>query len=104
MLVLHDPDTLLHKSKEILGSRLIDALECPERIEAIVKAIQDGERHELYIVGEEEEMKGRVEELLKECLEGSHDGGYVFFNFFNFEWFEGVFLTLGPVAGGMSIC
>lgn len=31
-------------------------------------------------------------------------GGMYFFFFLNFEWFEGVFLTLGPVAGGMSIC
>lgn len=77
MLVLHDPDTLLHKSKEILGSRLIDALECPERIEAIVKAVSDDEKHELVVVEKEGVMRNRVRELLDECLTGTHDEGYL---------------------------
>jgi acetoin utilization deacetylase AcuC-like enzyme len=39
LLVLYDPDTLLHKTVEILGSKLIPALESPARLEAILKAL-----------------------------------------------------------------
>ncbi|TID12846.1 hypothetical protein E6O75_ATG10199 [Venturia nashicola] len=79
MLVLHDPDTLLHKSKEILGSRLIDALECPERIEAIVKSMQEDDKHELVVLEKEgdSEMEKRVRELLESSLAETHDSGYL---------------------------
>ena len=41
MLVLYDPETLRHETIEILGSRTIPALECPERISRIVEALRD---------------------------------------------------------------
>lgn len=69
MLVLHNPATMLHKSKEILGSQLIDALECPERIKAIVKAIVNDGTYELVVV------EGEVSSLLGWCVERSHDDG-----------------------------
>lgn len=78
MLILHDPDTLLHKSKEILGSKLIDALECPERIEAIVNCIKEDGRYELYVVGKEGKMCEKVRDLLGICLAGSHDERFVY--------------------------
>lgn len=39
MLVLHDPDTLLHETVELLGAKTIPALESPARIRAIVDTI-----------------------------------------------------------------
>lgn len=39
MHVLHDPDTLLHETVELLGAKTIPALESPARIRAIADAI-----------------------------------------------------------------
>ncbi|KIW19000.1 hypothetical protein PV08_03290 [Exophiala spinifera] len=39
LAILYDPDCLLHKTVEILGSKLIPALESPARLEAILKAL-----------------------------------------------------------------
>ena len=49
LVILWDPDTLLHKTVEILGSKLIPALESPERLEAILKAVR-GSDHELRAI------------------------------------------------------
>lgn len=38
MLILHDPSTLLHSTVELLGAKLIPALESPERITAILES------------------------------------------------------------------
>ncbi|OAL35380.1 hypothetical protein AYO20_05431 [Fonsecaea nubica] len=43
LVILWDPDTLLHKTVELLGSNLIPALESPERLEAILKALHHSE-------------------------------------------------------------
>jgi acetoin utilization deacetylase AcuC-like enzyme len=48
MLVLYDPDTLLHDTMEFIGSKLIPALECPERIRSILAALRsEGSNHEV---------------------------------------------------------
>jgi len=39
LVTLFDPDTLLHETVELLGSKLIPALESPERVKAILKAL-----------------------------------------------------------------
>ena len=49
LVILWDPDTLLHQTVELLGSKLIPALESPNRLEAIVKAVRSSE-HELRSV------------------------------------------------------
>lgn len=40
LAILYDPDTLLHQTCELLGSKLIPALESPERLLAILKALR----------------------------------------------------------------
>ena len=50
MIILHDEETLLHDTVELLGAKLIPALESPARIRAIVKAIQGSEYHDLRII------------------------------------------------------
>ena len=50
MIVLHDPNTLLHETVELLGSNMIPALESPTRIRAIVETISHSD-HTLQIVG-----------------------------------------------------
>ena len=47
MLILHDPSTLLHSTLELLGARLIPALEDPERITAILKSVS-ASHHQLH--------------------------------------------------------
>lgn len=48
MLVLHDPTTLLHQTVELLGAKLQPALECPERLQSILKSLESPESpHEL---------------------------------------------------------
>lgn len=39
LVILYDPDCLLHQTVELLGSKLIPALESPERLEAILKTL-----------------------------------------------------------------
>ena len=46
MLILHDPDTLLHETVELLGAKIIPALESPDRIRKILSAISKSE-HEV---------------------------------------------------------
>ncbi|KAL6253397.1 hypothetical protein RBB50_001121 [Rhinocladiella similis] len=40
LAILYDPDCLLHETVEILGSKLIPALESPVRLEAILRALR----------------------------------------------------------------
>lgn len=47
MLVLHDKATLLHETVELLGSKLIPAIESPQRIEAIVEPVKACSNHEV---------------------------------------------------------
>lgn len=49
LVILWDPDTLLHKTVELLGSKLIPALESPQRLEAILKTLHKSE-HDLRTV------------------------------------------------------
>ncbi|RMD42971.1 hypothetical protein DV735_g2142, partial [Chaetothyriales sp. CBS 134920] len=45
MIVLHNPSGLLHSTVELLGAALIPALECPERITAILEALSSSSSH-----------------------------------------------------------
>ena len=49
MIILHDPDTLAHETEELLGSRLIPALESPERIREIVSKLSDSKHTLRYV-------------------------------------------------------
>ncbi|KAI5858327.1 hypothetical protein BZA05DRAFT_411 [Tricharina praecox] len=40
MKILHNPTTLLHRTKELIGARLIDAYESPARVTSILKALE----------------------------------------------------------------
>ena len=49
MLVLHDHDTLKHRTVELIGAKLIPALESPERITAILEALSNT-HHEVHTI------------------------------------------------------
>lgn len=49
LVILYDPDCLLHQTVELLGSKLIPALESPDRLEAILKALHLS-KHDIRLV------------------------------------------------------
>jgi len=73
MLVLHDPATLLRDTVELLGSRLIKAQECPERITAILEALKTSAKHEVRQVLQNASDGAH----LKHAIAVSHDKGYL---------------------------
>ena len=79
MLILTHPDTLLHRTIEILCGKCFDAYECPERLEAILSAVKEKKHgHRLVDISkpqneDEEGVKIRADELLSR----SHDKEYI---------------------------
>lgn len=71
MLVLYNPKVLDHVTVELLGAKLIPALECPARISSILVALQETNYEVLTIDGNEDEAK------LPACLRRTHDSGYL---------------------------
>jgi len=65
MIILHDPDTLLHETVELLGSKLIPALESPARIKAIVQSIIESGKHDLRTITASAEDQSTALELAK---------------------------------------
>ena len=76
MLVLYDPSTLLHRTIEILGAKLIPALESPERIKVIIEAFSKS-HHELRKIDFHTSTQSS-KDTLKDLLKQSHDHGYEF--------------------------
>jgi acetoin utilization deacetylase AcuC-like enzyme len=78
MLVLHDPDTLLHSTVELLASKLIPALESPDRIRVIVSAL-GASSHELRTIHVDPKSTefGSGSEFLADIITKTHDTGYI---------------------------
>lgn len=78
MLVLHDETALRHRTVEMFGSKLRDALECPQRIEAILKALENDSNHVVRLVNSTTNISGEASEtLLQRLISESHDAGYI---------------------------
>ncbi len=75
MLILHDPGTLAHKTVELLGAKLIPALESPERITAILEAVRASEKHEVQTITFSTESPSAA--MFFEGLVATHDAGYI---------------------------
>jgi acetoin utilization deacetylase AcuC-like enzyme len=75
MLVLHDPTTLEHKTTELLGSKILQALECPERLMSILTTLKDDPAHEIQTIT----MEGGTPQaiLLHSLLSASHKADYL---------------------------
>lgn len=73
MIIIHDEDTLLHETVELLGAKLKSALESPTRIRAIVKAIQISGKHELRTLTASHKDQSTAVELAKT----THDDKYL---------------------------
>ncbi|KAF2664217.1 Arginase/deacetylase [Microthyrium microscopicum] len=77
MLILTDPTTLSHKTVELLGSRLMPALESPERITIILAALEQTQ-HSVRQLNIEEHPEAVGEgSLLLDLLSNSHDSDYL---------------------------
>ncbi|EXJ83425.1 hypothetical protein A1O1_07048 [Capronia coronata CBS 617.96] len=76
LAILFDPDTLLHKTIELLGSKLIPALESPERLEAILKALRISEYDIRTVQDDSVRGKERIERVLN-LISETHNYGYL---------------------------
>jgi acetoin utilization deacetylase AcuC-like enzyme len=76
MLVLHDNDTLAHKTIELLGAKIIPALESPERITKILEALRVS-RHNVYRVSIDSYTTQDTRDEMRRALLRDHDPGYV---------------------------
>ena len=77
MLILHDPATLAHQTVELLRAKIIPALESPERITAILAALQasSSDAHEIRTVTFAADTPASDE--LLQVLSATHNGGYL---------------------------
>lgn len=76
MLVLHDPTTLLHETVELLGAKLIPALESPDRIKVIVESLTKSDKHQVEYINFKSASQD-YHATLSRLLEQSHDHGYL---------------------------
>lgn len=75
MLILHDPDTLSHETIELLGSKVIPALESPSRILAILEAVSKSQ-HEVKHIRLHDSSEATFDSLI-ELIGQTHDQGYL---------------------------
>lgn len=75
MFVVHDPDTLLHETVELLGSRVIPALESADRIRAIVKALANSQHHTEFI-STPPKTSTALKDLL-DTIKSTHNAAYL---------------------------
>lgn len=78
MLVLHDPTTFEHRTVELLGAKIIPALESPSRITAILEALSTASQHEVRNVSFEDSGE-KWQEHVGKLLQLSHDPGYLMY-------------------------
>ena len=77
MLILHDPSTLLHSTVELLGAKLIPALESPERITAILESISPS-HHALQTINfHVPDTDDTRDNALPSLLSATHDASYL---------------------------
>jgi acetoin utilization deacetylase AcuC-like enzyme len=72
--VLHDSRTLLHETVELLGGKYISALESPDRIRALVKALDTSSDAFIELDAVDKSFE---DPLLRHFLAESHDRGYL---------------------------
>jgi acetoin utilization deacetylase AcuC-like enzyme len=75
MFILHDPATLTHKTIELLGAKVIPALESPERISSILNFVQASNAHEIKTTTFDSNSAFGQE--LLQILSSTHDAGYL---------------------------
>lgn len=77
MLILHDPTTLLHTTVELLGAKLIPALECPDRILSILDALESSNHQVKVVFIQHGDDYPQDQNLLQNLLSATHERGYL---------------------------
>jgi|SRR3569833_19774 len=77
MLILHDTRTQLHRTVEILGAKILDALECPERIGILVNALSASHHLVQHIETDASLEVPEHETVPSAILARTHDAGYL---------------------------
>ena len=73
MLILHDKATLAHRTVELLAAKIIPALECPERVEVILAALEASGAHELRHISVGSSASDSTDSsLVRQSLTGNH--------------------------------
>lgn len=73
MIILHDEDTLLHETVELLGAKLRPALESPMRISAIIRAVQASNKYDLRTISASHDDQISAVEIAR----ATHDHRYL---------------------------
>ncbi|KAL2401525.1 Acetylpolyamine amidohydrolase 2 [Exophiala dermatitidis] len=76
LVTLFDPDTLLHNTVELLGSKLIPALESPKRIKVILEALGIS-GHEIRTIRAGASCREEPKARLLTLTADTHDYGYL---------------------------
>ena len=76
MLILHDPDTLTHETVELIGARLIPALESPERIKTILETLAECPHHEVQQLSFKS-LTSHDKKHFFIIIQKTHEAGYV---------------------------
>ncbi|KAK4937453.1 hypothetical protein LTR10_021905 [Elasticomyces elasticus] len=76
LVILWDPDCLLHETVELLGSKLIPALESPARLDAILKALHITEHGFRVVQPSAIDNEARISRVLKSTSD-THNYNYL---------------------------
>ncbi|KAF2433987.1 histone deacetylase superfamily [Tothia fuscella] len=85
MWVIYHKDTLLHQTVELIGAKLIPALESPARIEAILKVLEEDEENTIQYLHDKQnpdnlpfpKCEPLSHDLVQELLTKTHDFSYL---------------------------
>ena len=75
MIILHDRDTLRHRTVELIGAKLITALESPERITTILEALLTS-HHEIHTISYRSSPVEERDQLLA-LISTTHSSDYL---------------------------
>lgn len=76
MLILHDPDCLLHETVEFIGAKTIPAYESPARLQAILTYLQTIPDHQVKHFNYASQTQSTKRQLL-DIIASTHETGYL---------------------------
>ncbi|ETN46790.1 uncharacterized protein HMPREF1541_00979 [Cyphellophora europaea CBS 101466] len=76
MLVLHDPDCLLHSTVEFIGAAAIPAHESPERLKSILATLEPSPLHDVHHLSYTN-LPSSAKKALLTTITANHDTGYL---------------------------
>jgi acetoin utilization deacetylase AcuC-like enzyme len=93
MIILHDPATLAHRTVELLGAKIVDAHEDPERIVAILNALKTAPQHKVLRTSFQDSDLTHIRHV-DSIINISHDPGYLrYLQTAHSEWVKAGLIT-----------